>query len=184
MVKTAELNSKEQAFVERLCKSFKEDGSKFTGPRMVYLTGIAIQNMHLGARREDKLAKALARGLSVREKMAADEGGHISADEAARQLEVSKQSVLNMYHAGKLLGWRTEKQGAVRFPIWQFTDNRRLSGLEEVLTKLSAGNVLDDWGRIGFFLLTHGMLGHRRPLDLLRENKLDPVLRAAEAYVE
>ena len=184
MVKTAELNSKEQQFVERLCKSFKEDGSKFGGLRMVYLTGIAIQNMHTGARREDKLAHALARGLSVREKMAAEEGGHISAEEAARQLEVSKQSALNMYHAGKLLGWRTEKQGAIRFPVWQFAEHGRLPGLDEVLTKLNAGNVLEDWGKIGFFLQTQGTLGHRRPLDLLRENRLDRVLRAAAAYVE
>jgi hypothetical protein len=151
---------------------------------MVYLTGVAIQNMHTGARREDKLANALARGLSVREKMAAEEGGHISADEVARQLEMSKQSVLNMYHAGKLLGWRTERQGAIRFPVWQFSEHGGLPGLDEVLAKLNAGKVLDDWGKIGFFLQTHGNLGDQRPLDLLRMNKLDWVLKAAMAYVE
>ena len=77
--------------------------------------------------------QAFARGLSVREKMAAEEGGSMSADETARYLGITKQSVLNLYHSGKLLGWRTEKQGAVRFPVWQFSEGRRLPGLEKVL---------------------------------------------------
>ena len=37
--------------------------------------------------------------------MAAAEGGSTSTDEAARYLGFSKQSVLNLYHAGKLLAW-------------------------------------------------------------------------------
>lgn len=132
---------------------------------------------------KDKLSHALSRGLSVREKMATEEGGNISADEAAQELGVSKQSVLNLYHAGKVLAWRTEKQGALRFPVWQFSEHRRLPGLEEVLARLNTGAILDDWGKIGFFLQSHGMLNNRRPLDLLRESKLGPVLKAAEAYV-
>src|SRR5207248_294691 len=87
-----------------------------------------------------------------------EEGGSMSAEEAARYLGFTKQSVLNMYHAGKLLGWRSEKQGAVRFPIWQFADGGRLPGLPAVLAKLNQGNLLDDWGTIGFFLQTHAIL--------------------------
>jgi hypothetical protein len=116
--------------------------------------------------------------------MAADEGGSFSADETARYLGITKQSVLNLYHGGKVLAWRTEKQGAVRFPVWQFAEHRRLPGLEAVLAKLNASPILDDWGKVGFFLQTHGLLNERRPLDLLRQNKLDEVLRAAEAYGE
>jgi hypothetical protein len=44
---------------------------------------------------------------------------------------------------------------------------------------LSKAAMLDDWAKIGFFLQTHG---GRRPLDLLRENKLADVLQAAQAY--
>jgi hypothetical protein len=116
--------------------------------------------------------------------MAAEEGGSMSADETARYLGVTKQSVLNQYHAGKVLGWRTEKQGAIRFPVWQFVEHKRLPGMEEVLAKLNVNETLDEWGRIGFFLQTHALLEGRRPLDVLRENKLDPVLMAAEAYAE
>lgn len=136
-----------------------------------------------GSRREKNLAKAIARGISVRERMATEEGGSLSAEETARLLGMVKQSVLNLYHQGKLLGWRSEKQGAVRFPAWQFRDGERLPGMERVLAKLGS-IALDDWGKIGFFLQQHRLLESRRPLDLLRENKIDQVLQVAEAYVE
>jgi hypothetical protein len=45
----------------------------------------------------------MARGVSVREKMATEEGGSMSAEEAARFLRMAKQSALNLYHQGKLL---------------------------------------------------------------------------------
>jgi hypothetical protein len=44
--------------------------------------------------------------------------------------------------------------------------------------------MLDDWAKIGFFLQAHERLEGRRPLDLLKENKLADVLQAAQAYGE
>jgi hypothetical protein len=184
MDKTATLSNEAQEYIDFLSKSLKERSSRLSPVDLAQYTGIAFEVAFTKARREDKLAHAIARGVSVREKMASEEGGSISADETARLLGVTKQSVLNMYHAGKLLGWRTEKQGAVRFPVWQFRDGLRLPGLDEVLAKLSAGNVLDEWGKIGFFLQSHRLSNSRRPLDLLREDKLDEVRKIAEAYVE
>ena len=181
--KSAELNREARDFIEALSKSLREKSSRFSPIDLAQYAGIAFESAFSGARKEDKLANALARGLSVREKMAAEEGGSMSAEETARLLRITKQSVLNLYHGGKVLAWRTEKQGALRIPAWQFVEGRRLSGLEEVLARLSAGDILDDWGKIGFFLETQGRLKNRRPLDLLREHRLDLVLRAAEAYV-
>src|SRR5215510_2363558 len=105
----------------------------------------------MGTAKNDKLANAVARGLTVREAMSAEEGGSLSAEETARYLGVSKQSALNLYHKGKVLAWRTEKQGSFRFPAWQFVDGQRLAGLEQVLAKLTEGEHIDDWGKIGFF---------------------------------
>src|SRR5437868_9348721 len=122
MTKTAELDSEAREFVAGLSKSLKEKSVRVSPIQLAHLAGIAFELTFTGTRREDKLANAVARGLSVREKMAAEEGGGMSADEAARYLGVSKQSVLNMYHAGKVLAWRTEKQGAFRFPVWQFAE--------------------------------------------------------------
>lgn len=169
-------------WIEFLRKSLKN--SRLSPTDLAKYTGVAFELTFTGSRREEKLANALARGVSVREKMATEEGGSMSAEEAARLLGMVKQSVLNLYHQGKLLGWRSEKQGAVRFPVWQFRDGKRLPGLDQALAKLSASGVLDDWGKIGFFLQQHRLSESRRPLDLLRENKVDPVLRIAEAYVE
>jgi transposase len=46
--------------------------------------------------------RALARGLSVREAAKPEEGGNISADEAARRLGISKTSVLEKFKKGQL----------------------------------------------------------------------------------
>jgi len=134
--------------------------------------------------RNGRLEKAIARGVPAREKMAIEEGGSMSAEEVACLLGIVKKSVLNCYHQRRLLGWLSGKQGAVRFPVWQFHNGGMLPGIEQVLAKLSASNILDDWAKIGFFLQQHRLSESRRTLDLLRENKLEQVLRIAEAYVE
>jgi hypothetical protein len=183
-MKTEERDREAEEFVTQLSRSLKEKSGRVSPTRLAELVGVAFRIAFTGSRKEHRLANALARGVSVRERMAAEEGGSMSADEAARYLGMTKQSVLNLYHAGKVLGWRTEKQGSIRFPIWQFVEHRRLRGLEKVLARLNENAVLDDWGKVGFFLQSHALLGNRRPLDLLRENQLDMVLKTVQAYVE
>ena len=178
------LDQDDQEVVSELHYVLKDKAIDYSPTRLAELAGVAFERTFAGARREDKLANALARGLSVREKMAEEEGGSMSAEETARYLRITKQSVLNLYHSAKLVGWRTEKQGAVRFPVWQFHEHARLAGLEKVLAKLNESNMLDDWAKVGFFLQTHGVLKNRRALDVLRSHDVDSVLRAAEAYGE
>jgi hypothetical protein len=171
-------------WVKFLRNSLKERSAQLSPTDLAKYAGVAFELAFTGSRREEKLANALARGVSVRGKMAAEEGGSMSAEEVARLLGMVKQSAINLYHQGKLLGWRSEKQGAIRFPVWQFRDGGRLPGIEQVLGKLSASGTLDDWGKIGFFLQQHRLSGSRRPLDLLREDQIAQVLRIAEAYAE
>jgi hypothetical protein len=169
--------------VESLSKWLRDRQRRYSPIQLATVADLAFQVTFDTPKADEKLAKAMARGMSVRQKMAVDEGGSQSAEETARQLGITKQSVLNLYHAGKILAWRTEKQGALRFPAWQFVEDHRLPGLSAVLAELNAARVLDDWGKIGFFLQTHGSLNGRRPLDLLRQKKLDVVLKAAHSYV-
>jgi hypothetical protein len=122
--------------------------------------------------------RALARGLPVREAAKQEEGGSISADEAARILGLSKTSVLVRFSKGQILGWRETKQKAVRFPIWQFGEEGMLPGLPEVLDILSQAE-LDDWGRVMFFLNPRNSLEGKRPLDALKEGRLPLVKRLA-----
>jgi hypothetical protein len=97
-----------------------------------------------GWRVEDKLANALARGLAARKKMVVDEGGSMSAEEAARQLGISKRAILRRYQKGQLIAWREERLKAVRFPVWQFKEHQVLNGIRETLAVLNAGDRLDD----------------------------------------
>lgn len=183
MKKSKPVKYPDEDVISELHYVLRDRAMEYSPSRLAELTSVAFERTFSRNRPEDKLAKALARGLTIREKMAEAEGGSMSADETARYLGMTKQSVFNLYHAGKLLGWRTQKQGAVRFPVWQFVEKERLPGLEQVLAKLGHSGVLDDWGKVGFFLETQAMLHNRRPLDLLREGEVERVLEAAENFI-
>lgn len=137
-----------------------------------------------GRRPDRALDRAVARGLMVREAVKEEEGGHISAEEAGRVLGISKTAVLERFKKGQLLGWRETRQGAVRFPVWQFANDSPLNGLPEVLAILGKAPGIDAWGRIFFFLNRRNSLNGKRPLDLLRQGKVSAVKRLAWADVE
>ncbi len=127
---------------------------------------------------------ATLRGLAAREHLKEEEGGHISAEQARRFLnDVSKTTVLAQYRAGKLLAWKDGR--AFRFPVWQFaTEGGLISGIDEVLGILHLSPVMDDWGKLLFFLNPRQSLGGASALHVLREGKLDSVLRLAEGEME
>jgi len=180
-----ELRAEEQAVVEEFASVIRKHRDQ--GPvALARLARVAFE-YSLGARasRQNKLALALVRGLEARQRLAEAEGGSLSSGEVARLLGISKTAVLKRLEAGRLLAWREERPRAARFPCWQF--NRRgqtLAGLEKVLKVLSRGNRLDAWGKILFFLQTKTSLGEKRPLDLLREGRLEDARLAAAAYIE
>jgi excisionase family DNA binding protein len=125
----------------------------------------------------------MARGLEARQQLAEAEGGSLSSDEVASLLGISKTAVLRRLEAGRLVAWREGRLQAARFPLWQFERHGRvLAGLETVLKTLNHAQRLDAWGKVLFFL--QGSLGNKRPLDLLREGRVEDACLAAEAYVE
>jgi hypothetical protein len=130
---------------------------------------------------DNRLSNAIARGIPARQKLIGEEGGTLSAQEAAERLGVSKPAILKRYQKGQLLAWREEKQDAVRFPAWQFVDAKVLPGIKEVLQVLQE-SPLDDFGKLLFFLSTFGSLGNKRPLDCLRGGKVSQALQAAQGY--
>jgi hypothetical protein len=130
------------------------------------------------------LAVAMLRGRVAREELKQEEGGSISAAEAAERLGLSKTAVLKRYNLGQLVGWREARQGAVRLPVWQFTDDNVLPGFAETLAVLNRASWMDDWARVLFFLNRRDSLQGQRPLDLLRKGKTTPVLSAATAVSE
>ena len=133
---------------------------------------------------DNRLAAATARGAAARHKLADDEGGSFSAEQAAQTLGISIPAILKRHQNGQLIAWPDEQRNTLRFPVWQFRDQQVLAGIAETLQALSAANRLDDFGRMLFFLSNHGLLGGKRPLDCLREGDVANVLQAARAYVE
>jgi hypothetical protein len=134
--------------------------------------------------RQDRLALAMARGLEARQQLAGAEGGSLSSTEVASLLGISKAAVLRRLEAGQMVAWHEGRRQAARFPRWQFDrDGRLLVGLEEVLGILNRGERLDGWGKVLFFLLPQSSFGHKRPLELLREGRLEDARLAAEAYI-
>jgi hypothetical protein len=148
---------------------------------------VIVEELERRPKQHTGLASALARGVLAREDLKQQEGGSLSAEESRRLLGLSKESVLKRYRNGQLLGWREARQDAVRFPAWQFDLTRAdalLTGTSEVLSILRRSKELDDWGRILFFFNPRTSLGGKRPLDMLREGQVAPVVLAAQSCIE
>jgi hypothetical protein len=166
-----------------LRQSAVEAGPVIAAPQnLVRLTAIAFNQEYPVAKADNRLVNAMARGLTARRKLMEAEGGSLSAEEASRELGISKAALLKRYHKGQIMAWREERQNAARFPVWQFKDHKVLDGLKEVLRILNAGRRLDDFGRMLFFLSNMGFLGKKRPVDCLRAGEVNKVLQAAQGY--
>lgn len=187
MVKAPELRRKnlpngDEQIVEQLRCALRQNADVVDPASLARLTGIAFRREFPAAKADNRLANAVARGISARQKLINAEGGSLSAEEAAQHLGISKAAILKRYHKGNIIAWREERQNAARFPAWQFRERKVLDGLEEVLHVLNATVPLDDFGRVLFFLSNIGFLGGKRPLDCLRAGELTKVLQAAQGY--
>jgi hypothetical protein len=176
------LQDAEERIVKNIRSALRQVAGAVDAANLARLTGIAFGREFPIAKTDNRLANAVARGITARQKLIAAEGGSLSAEEAARELGLSKTAILKRYQKGQIIAWRQERQNAARFPVWQFKDHKVLDGLEEVLKVLNAGSRLDDFGRMLFFLSNRGFLGGKRPLDCLRAGEINKVLKASEGY--
>ncbi len=128
----------------------------------------------------DPLAPARLRGLAVRERLLAAEGGALTAEEAGDILGVTRQAIDNRRKRGGLLAVQLGRRG-YRYPAWQFTAEGVLPGLKETLAALSD---LGPWVQLAFLLNDNAWLNDRRPLDALRAGEVEAVVDAARHYGE
>lgn len=183
--RVSELPGAHQAAARSLQPTLAKAAGKFSPFDVVRIVMAAVgEEFAAQPKPKSRLAMALLRGAAVREEMKEAEGGSLSAEEAGTKLGISKAAVLKRYQKGQLLGWREAKQNAVRFPVWQFTEDNVLPGLTEVLETFQAAEWLDDWGKIVFFLTPLASMKGRRPLDLLRDGETRRVVWAAQANLE
>lgn len=178
-----QLTEEEKPILKHLRRAFREVAGKADGGRIGKLTVLAFRLEFPNSKTENMLGNAYVRSIPPLRKMLADEGGSISAAEAAARLGVSRATVLRKYREQRLLGWRDYYAGDLNFPLWQFDNEGLLPGLEEVMKVLRSDAPVEDIGRILFFVSWYHSLDGQRPLDCLRQGNVEAAVRTAQAYV-
>jgi len=131
-------------------------------------------------REEDPLAPARLRGITARQKLLDAAGGTLSADEVGKLLGITRQAVDKRRRSGKLLALELARRGYA-YTAFQFTEDRTLSGLEQVLERLRDH---DSWMQLAFFVSRNLHLGNETPIAHIRRGRIEDVLAAAEMYGE
>lgn len=125
------------------------------------------------------LLAAQIRAVEAKRRLLEADGGSVSAEEAGRLLGISRQAVDKKRRGGHLVALPIGARQ--RYPVWQFQDGAVLPGLAGVLAALATAS---PWLKAAFFVGRNARLGRKRPLDLLRQGRVDDVMRAARTYGE
>jgi hypothetical protein len=127
----------------------------------------------------DPLTAALLRGSEMKRDMLKAEGGALSGPQLAAHLGVTPQGLGRKRERNQVF-WLEVGDGFV-FPAFQIGETGLLPGVREVL---AAFQIDDPWMRVHFMLSGERRLGGRRPIEVLREGQIEPVVQAASAYGE
>lgn len=129
---------------------------------------------------DDPFAAARLRGVRERERLLSEEGGTWTAEQVARHLRLTRQTVNLRRKQGTLLGLDAGRHG-FRYPAWQFARTGTIRGLDETLTALKQ---LDPWMQQAFMLGKNARLKDKRAIDVVRDGDVSAVVKAAAAFGE
>jgi hypothetical protein len=129
---------------------------------------------------EDPFTAARLRGVRERERLLSEEGGTWTAEQVAKHLRLTRQTVNLRRKQGSLLGLDAGRHG-FRYPAWQFARTGTIEGLEQTLAALKH---LDPWMQQSFMLGKNSRLKGKRAIDILRDSDVRSVVRAASAFGE
>lgn len=124
------------------------------------------------------VARAIARGIAIKESLLAEAGGSLSSEQVAGLLRVSRETIAKYRRANKLLGL-PKPSGDYQFPVCQFESERVIAGLERAL---AAFRTPDPWSRLQVLLTADPNLGQRTPIDALKAGEVEAVVQAIAAY--
>ena len=133
-----------------------------------------------GAYEPSPRALALLRGKKISESDLKESGGSFSLQDVETLLGISRQAIDKKVDDDALFAV-SGPHGRRRYPVVQFTDktdDRIIPGLQKVLKSLPSTN---GWFRLNFLITPDDHLGGQRPIDLLMEDNIDPVVAAAKA---
>jgi hypothetical protein len=125
--------------------------------------------------------RVLLRSLDADSELREAEGGGLSDAEFAERMGLSSRETIRQYRGkSRIFGWAKGSRSN-RYPAWQIHRKELLPGLAEVLAVLNEKQ-LHSLSIIGYFLTPSDGLDDVRPLDLLREGKVDEVVADAKRY--
>jgi hypothetical protein len=108
----------------------------------------------------------------------------LNGEQLAAELGLSRATVDNRRHEGKLLALEFGSKRGFRFPQWQrdLVEERDIrASFEAVLSRLAP---VGSWSRYRFFVQSSPELGGRTPVEALRTGEGEAVLNAAESWVQ
>lgn len=119
------------------------------------------------------------RSRGVEDEIRSLEGGAMSAAKFAQLVNGSQKTVRAYRAKGKLFAWPQGRR--LRYPVWQVHQGAILSGLADVLTVFAMRDTAP-LAIADYFLSESDELDGRRPLDLLRDNRVAEVLEHVNRY--
>src|SRR5262249_34779059 len=122
-------------------------------------------------------ALALLRGKEISENDLKENGGSFTLQHVQKLLGISRQAIDKKVQDDALVAI-PGPHGRRRYPVVQFTKDGTVPGLRNVLKSLPSAN---GWFRLNFLVTPDAHLGGRRPVDFLKEGKIEPVVTAAKA---
>jgi hypothetical protein len=129
---------------------------------------------------DEAFERVRLRSLGADSELRNAEGGGLSDIEFAARLGLNSRETVRQYREkGRIFAWRRDTR-SFRYPAWQIYQGQLLPGLSEVLTVL-AGKHLKPFSITSYFLTPSDDLD-ARPLDLLRDSKLEEVVADAKRY--
>lgn len=138
-----------------------------------------LETLALAPIEESPELRVRMRGAIARRELLEQDGGVLNPSSVAELLGISRQSVGQRRAANRLLG--IEGPRGYVYPAWQFEGADMVEGFVEILELLKHES---SWTKLIFFLSHDQAIGGKRPIDLLRKGKLDPVRRAARTHGE
>lgn len=127
--------------------------------------------------------KVRIRSTGVEDEIRTAEGGGISDAEFARRLGLrSRETVRGYRQAGEIFAWEKGARN-LQYPAWQIHAHRLLPGLSAVLAILGQRE-LTPLAIANYVLSESDALEGKRPLDLLREDRVEEVVHHARRYGE
>ena len=104
-------------------------------------------------------------------------GGTYTRREVAAYLHISMNEVMMMKHNNKLLAY--SRLNRLYFPVWQFEDNKIVSGFDILLQELCDST---EFAKIRFFLLFDPTLGMTHIEALHNGYKLNWLIEKAKCF--